>query len=340
MARRRRSRPAWTLTDQEALDPAALAASVRGLRAEEVNVHLQPIVNLRSSDVFAVEALVRCTRPGWENPNALLDAALEEGAMARLGRMIRDSVLERTEGENVFLNLHPVELESRWLIRPDDPLNQLPMGTQYLEITEAAALQYFDLCMGVLKELCHRTGAKLVVDDLGAGYSNLLRIVDLEPHVVKLDRALIRGLDQRKRQQILVKRIVDLCDDLGAEVVAEGIETADELRAVIDAGCHYGQGYLLAKPGYPAPPVIWPEEVPLREKPNSHQRTRPRTTANEFVPTSRPTTPVGGPVATAPRGDHHVETTPGMGTSRPEDSGRKGRERRVIREERAYKPKK
>lgn len=94
-----------------------------------------------------------------------------------------------------------------------------------------------------------------MVDDLGAGYSNLKHIVDLEPKIVKLDRGLIAGCGRGTRQQRLVTSVVRLCDDLGAQVVAEGIETMDELRALRDTGIHFGQGYLFARPGFPLPTV-------------------------------------------------------------------------------------
>jgi EAL domain-containing protein (putative c-di-GMP-specific phosphodiesterase class I) len=80
----------------------------------------------------------------------------------------------------------------------------------------------------------------------------------LEPHVVKLDLALVRGIEKSRRQQILVRQVVSLCEELGAKVVAEGIETEEELRAVLDTGAHYGQGYLFAKPAFPIPSPKWP----------------------------------------------------------------------------------
>ena len=98
----------------------------------------------------------------------------------------------------------------------------------------------------------------LVIDDLGAGFSNLQRIVDLAPSIVKLDMQLVRGIDRQPRKQKLIKSIVAMCLDQGAQVVAEGIETRAELTAVIDAGVQFGQGYLLAKPAYPIPAVNWP----------------------------------------------------------------------------------
>ena len=107
--------------------------------------------------------------------------------------------------------------------------------------------------MSVLKEVCSRGGVYLVIDDLGAGYSNLKCIADLEPRVVKLDRELIAGLDKNPRQRELVAAVVDLCTRLDAKVVAEGIETVGECWAAVQAGAQYGQGYLFAKPAHPFP---------------------------------------------------------------------------------------
>ena len=97
-----------------------------------------------------------------------------------------------------------------------------------------------------------------MVDDFGAGHSNLKRVIDLQPSVVKLDRQLISALDKNPRQQVLVKSVIEICKDLGATVVAEGIETREELERVRDAGADFAQGYLLARPGYPVPAVAWP----------------------------------------------------------------------------------
>ena len=112
-----------------------------------------------------------------------------------------------------------------------------------------------------MKDIRNR-GAKLAVDDLGSGYSNLKYISDLRPDVVKLDRGLVGGLTKGTRLYRLVTAIVNLCVDMGAKVVAEGIETEGELRAVIGAGVHYGQGYLLARPASPPPEPVWPLDKP------------------------------------------------------------------------------
>jgi EAL domain-containing protein (putative c-di-GMP-specific phosphodiesterase class I) len=124
----------------------------------------------------------------------------------------------------------------------------------------------------VLKEVRGR-GVYLVVDDLGAGYSNLKYIADLHPKIVKLDRDLIMGLVKDTRMFKLVSAIVVLCRQLDAQVVAEGIETPEELDAVQEAGAHFGQGYLLAKPAFPPPAITWPTAVTTIRKPTIRRLT-------------------------------------------------------------------
>ncbi len=253
----------WTFSDDdlraeiERAEAALEAPNTRTLVRGDFDVVFQPIVDLRTKESFAYEALVRCKSPAFKNPLELFDIAVRERTCGRIGRLIREVAFDRMQTTPLFVNIHPEELTSRWLVRPDDPLN-FHDSDVFLEITEATAFAYFDLCRSVLKEVCARSSAYLVVDDLGAGHSNLKRVLDLEPAVIKLDRELVKGLDQNRRQQLLVRSVTTLCHDLGSLVVAEGIETLAELSAVIDAGADYGQGYLLARPAYPPPAVEWP----------------------------------------------------------------------------------
>jgi EAL domain-containing protein (putative c-di-GMP-specific phosphodiesterase class I) len=224
---------------------------------EELSVVFQPIVDLWTGRLFAHEALVRCSRQEFAHPPVLFERAVSAGCAGRLGRMIRDIAVPLSGTTPVFVNVHPQELQEGWLVRPDDPI-YCHDAQVYLEVTESVPLTHFALCLSVLRELRARGGVQLVVDDLGAGYSNLKRIADLEPQVVKLDRGLIADVDRNQRQQQLVASVVKLCADLNAAVVAEGIETEAELSVLLDAGAHYGQGYLFARPAYPTPPITWP----------------------------------------------------------------------------------
>jgi EAL domain-containing protein (putative c-di-GMP-specific phosphodiesterase class I) len=220
-------------------------------------VVFQPIVDLQTKQVFAVETLARCRVAGFESPVRLFEDAVEKGYCGRLGRELREQMIAAKPGMPVFANVHPEELVQRFITLPDDPIFRHTHDI-YLEITEAVPFSHFDHCLSVLEEIKARGRVHLVIDDLGAGYSNLLRIVDLQPSIVKLDMQLVRGIAHKPRQQRLVRSIVMMCADQGARVVAEGIETVDELNAVIDAGVHFGQGYLLARPAFPTPLVTWP----------------------------------------------------------------------------------
>ncbi len=248
----------WTATGDEI--PAESTEGVRGLRNNQLGVEFQPIVDVATGRALAFEALVRCKDPRYPSPPALFEAAVAEQSLRTTRASIRE-VAFATCGDNaLFVNLHPDELASRWLVKPDDPIgfHDRPV---YLEVTESAALTHFDLCVGVLRELCRRTGAHLVIDDFGAGYSNLERLADMEPAMVKLDLVLARNIHQRPRRQIVIRHVVQMCKALGARVVAEGVETLDELKCLCDLGVDYAQGYLLARPAAPPPPHAWPLQV-------------------------------------------------------------------------------
>lgn len=229
----------------------------------ELSVVYQPIVSLRTMEPFAYEALVRSNSPHWLNPPRLFDEAISSRCVGALGRAIRELATTHCTEMPLFLNVHPNEFDESWLVQPDDPIftHDQPI---YLEVTESVPLTHFAYCHSVLREIRGK-GVSLAVDDLGAGYSNLKYIVDLKPEIVKLDRTLIADLAEDRRAQVLVRHIVRLCDELGARVVAEGIEQETEMRVVVDCGAHYGQGYYFARPAYPAPGVSSTPQLAMRQ---------------------------------------------------------------------------
>ena len=270
---------------------AKVEEGVRGLTAEEIGVVFQPIVAIATGRTFAHEALVRCTRPEYKSPPVLFERASAEGACGQLGRLIRDNAFNTCGDVALFVNLHPDELHSRWLVQPDDPIG-FHTKPVYIEVTETAAFTHFDLCLSVLKELCRRTHALLVIDDFGAGYSNLERVVDLEPAVIKLDLALTRDIHRHPRKQTVVRHMVNLCKDLGASVVAEGVETIDELKCVRDLGVDFAQGYLLARPATPAPTPDWPLVVDVVTRASQSLAPRPKMSVPMPAPTRISKAPV------------------------------------------------
>ncbi|MCC7381986.1 MAG: EAL domain-containing protein [Deltaproteobacteria bacterium] len=222
----------------------------------QLKVAFQPLVELATGKLFAYEALVRPTHEQFNNPPKLFAEAIRRDCVGELGRLIRQMAIQGCSDRPLFLNVHPKELDDGWLTRPDDPIfsHDQPI---FLEITESVPMSKESYAMGTLREVRSK-GVWLVVDDLGAGYSNLKYIADLEPAVVKLDRELICEIAKSQRLFKLVRSIVALCVDLGSKVVAEGIETVEELNAAREAGAHYGQGYYIARPDF-TPPV--PREI-------------------------------------------------------------------------------
>lgn len=231
------------MTVEEALE--------RGL----IYLAFQPLVDLQKRTTFGFESLVRSDTSEYPTAMSIIEEAVERRFMGQLGRALRHMAVTRCSHHPLFLNLHPAEFDEGWLVRPDDAITCHDHDI-YLEITESVPLTHFRYCHSVLSEVRSK-GIKVAVDDLGAGHSNLKYIADLAPEVVKLDRNLIAQLRRGGRLQTLVSAIVDLCNKLGARVVAEGIETREEMLAVLETGAHYGQGFFLGRPAKDPVPVVW-----------------------------------------------------------------------------------
>ncbi len=236
--------------------PPSVGRIERAIGESLITAVYQPIVDLESGEVFAFESLARSSAPELPNPYVLFNTAVEERSTGVLGRTLRALAVEHAPERPLFLNIHPHEFDEGFLVRTDDAMFYHPHEV-FLEVTESVPLSHFEQCTGVLQEIRNK-GMRLAIDDLGAGYSNLVYIAELIPEVVKLDMGLIRDLHNSKRKQEIIRAMCTMCEELGAKVVAEGIETEDELQAVIDCGAHYGQGFLLARPAKPAPTISWP----------------------------------------------------------------------------------
>lgn len=230
-----------------------LAPMVRkGVGLDDLQVAFQPIFDLEERRVLAYEALLRSDDRSFVSPPRVIEAGIEANMAGELGRVMRELAIERCSRSPLFLNVHPKEFDDGWIVRPDDPVFRHEHDI-YLEITESVPLSHESYCHGILREIRDK-GIKLAVDDLGAGYSNLRYIADLTPEIVKLDRELVRMVTRGEREQRFLKGLISLCRDVGAEVVAEGIESQEELVAIAEAGARYVQGYHIAPPS-PVPVV-------------------------------------------------------------------------------------
>jgi EAL domain-containing protein (putative c-di-GMP-specific phosphodiesterase class I) len=217
----------------------------------------QPIVSLRERRVFGYEALLRSAEPTLPNPGEILDVAERLGRVHDLGRAIRRRVaseISLAPGDaHLFVNLHSIDLGDDDLYDPGSALSGVASRV-VLEITERASLDGVQHVESRVQRLRAR-GFRVAIDDLGAGYAGLTSFTQLEPDIAKLDMSLVRDIDKQPRKQSIVRSMTRLCDELGIQVVVEGVETPAERDQLAELGCDLMQGYLFARPdrGYRSP---------------------------------------------------------------------------------------
>ena len=231
----------------------------RALKA--MHMHFQPIVTAGAGPadwhIFAYEALLRSKEPALPHPGAIIDAAERLHRLPRLGRMIRSDVAQCYEADKpdavLFVNLHALDLLDRSLTSPYSPLARLAKDV-VLEITERASLETVSDPRFRLAEL-RELGYRIAIDDFGAGHSRMESVTPTDADFVKLDISLIRGIDSHPVKQELARSIVTVCHEQGIEIIAEGVETAEEADTLLELGSDYFQGYLVCRPGPPFPTV-------------------------------------------------------------------------------------
>jgi EAL domain-containing protein (putative c-di-GMP-specific phosphodiesterase class I) len=217
----------------------------------------QPIVHAATGSLFGYEALLRSDDPALPDPGAFLEAAERLGRVYDVGRVVRRKASEPMNllplPALLFVNLHAVELSDETLTSPSAPLTALAPRV-VLEITERASLESIDDVPSRVARL-RELGFRIAIDDLGAGYSGLTSVARLEPEFVKLDMSLVRDIHNSPVKQKLVRSMTALFKDMGIAVVAEGIEVVEERDTIVELGCDFLQGFLLARPGRAFPAV-------------------------------------------------------------------------------------
>jgi EAL domain-containing protein (putative c-di-GMP-specific phosphodiesterase class I) len=220
-------------------------------------IAMQPVVSWSTRRVYAYESLLRTDEPTLRNPIDFIDASERLHRTVELGRTIRariaQQIPEAPADSKMFVNLHPADLVDEELGSKDGALT--PFASRVvLEVTERAALDRVKgLTEGVAR--LRALGFKLALDDLGAGYAGLSSFALLEPEVVKVDMSLVRGIHLSAVKQKLFRSFAKLCHEFGTEIIAEGVEVAEERDCLSSLGGDLFQGYLFARParGFPGP---------------------------------------------------------------------------------------
>lgn len=221
---------------------------------DKLVIAYQPLVRWSDKSTLGYESLVRSAEPALPHPGALFGAADKVGRTEELNRAIRavaplPYLLGRDE--LLFFNLHVLDLQDETVFDPASPLASVAERV-VLEITERASVEVvkdFRARVARLRDL----GFRIAVDDLGAGYAGLSSMALLDPDVVKLDMTLVRDIETSQTSQRVVSSIRRVCEDMGKLVVAEGVETKEELMCLVDLGCDIFQGYYFARPAHDFP---------------------------------------------------------------------------------------
>jgi diguanylate cyclase (GGDEF)-like protein len=232
----------------------------RALEEDELRVHYQPIVSLEKDEVAVVEALVRWQHPvsGLLPPGEFLPVAEESGLMLPLGAWVMAQSCRQMQDWKACLG-RPVKVSINisnrqfWHCNIGEKIQEcltrggLSPEDLILEITESVIMHDAQLARRTLNQL-HDLGLKLHIDDFGTGYSSLEALHQLPIDALKVDRSFVSryGVDARSRE--LLRTIIVMGHNLGLDVIAEGVETVDQLEHLKELGCAYVQGYLLSRP--------------------------------------------------------------------------------------------
>ena len=235
----------------------------RALEQGELRLLFQPAVDLATGVVVGIEALLRWEHPerGLLEPDAFLEVAEETGLIVPVGKWVVEEACRRLaewrrrpEGCELWLAFN---LGARELTHPDAVATVLSamrgsgVDPQALciEVTESTAMADGDTGFRALRELSAE-GLRVAIDDFGTGYSSLDQLRRMPVDVVKVDRSFVAGLSALAGQtdRELVAAVIGMARALNLVVVAEGIESAEQVIALRDLGCAYGQGYLYARP--------------------------------------------------------------------------------------------
>ncbi len=228
----------------------------RALAANEFENFYQPLVTVDTQEVSGFEALVRWRHPtrGMVSPAEFIPIAEDMGLITQIGsRVLEQACIDALgwpENVKVAVNLSPLQFRNRQLAKEvADALQRtgLPASRLELEITESILLQDNDTILEILREI-RALGVHISMDDFGTGYSSLSYLRRFPFDKIKIDQSFIRNLGESGDCIAIVRAVLGLGKSLGMRVIAEGVETKEQLAILHGEGCEQVQGYLFSRP--------------------------------------------------------------------------------------------
>ncbi|WLI05452.1 MULTISPECIES: putative bifunctional diguanylate cyclase/phosphodiesterase [Pseudomonas] len=230
------------------------------LSRDQFHLVYQPQISYRDQHVVGVEALIRWQHPehGLVPPDLFIPLAEQNGTIIPIGEWVLDQACRQLRewhdqgftGLRMAVNLSTVQLHHTELPRVVNNLMQiyrLPPRSLELEVTETGLMEDISTAAQHLLSL-RRSGALIAIDDFGTGYSSLSYLKSLPLDKIKIDKSFVQDLLDDDDDATIVRAIIQLGKSLGMQVIAEGVETAEQEAYIISEGCHEGQGYYYSKP--------------------------------------------------------------------------------------------
>jgi diguanylate cyclase (GGDEF)-like protein len=234
----------------------------RAIQRGELELYYQPVIRLHSGAVVSMEALLRWNHPerGMVGPLSFIPVAEESRLIIPIGRWVIEQACRQVAAwqqlkpdqapMSVAVNISARQLADPELISHIEGsvrANRIDPSTLWLELTETAVLEDTDFVERSLRQL-KGLGLRLVLDDFGVGFSSLGYLKRLPLSLIKLDRSFVENVPENAHDAAIVRAVCQMAGTIGIGVVAEGVETEEQVRAARDLGCGYAQGFHFARP--------------------------------------------------------------------------------------------
>jgi EAL domain-containing protein (putative c-di-GMP-specific phosphodiesterase class I) len=216
----------------------------------------EPIVEVTTKTVHGYEALARGPEGSeFHSPVDMFAAARQEGLLFQLDCLCRrkafEGALRKPDGTKLFLNIRPTSIHDP-SFRPEVlsrtlEENGLRPSDLVLEISEQESIDNFAIFREI-RDHYGKLGFEIALDDTGAGYASLQAVMELSPEYIKVDRALVHGIDEDPGRQELLRALHAVAGQIRSRIIAEGLDTLEELSTLADLSIPFGQGWIFGKP--------------------------------------------------------------------------------------------
>lgn len=237
-----------------------LESAIRhALERDEFVLHYQPKLDLRSGRIVGAEALIRWFQPrsGWVSPADFIPVAEDSGLIVPLTQWVLRQACEQAQAWRgmglpplcMSVNVSPIDFRQRDFVDNLAAIlkqSGLPPARLELEITESVLMQNVDETVDILQKI-KAMGVRLALDDFGTGYSSLSYLRRFPIDVLKIDQSFVRGLNVNSQDAQLISAIIGMGKSLELNIIAEGVETVEQLNFLKTQQCEEGQGFLFSK---------------------------------------------------------------------------------------------